>query len=210
MEKGNEEVKEEKKVTKKKVAAKKKTTKNAKPKAKKQSRIKTDAKKEKKKAEIKERIADNLKGLEAEIKKDIEAQLNRISCRPKKYETEEELQSVINDYFRSCMKPVLNARQQPVKDPISGDYIFEFVRPFTMSGLADALDMDRKTLLNYSNDEKFFHTIERARRRVERFTEEKLFEKETCNGSKFSLSNNFGWSEKNETKIGLEKLEDII
>lgn len=101
-------------------------------------------------------------------------------------------------------------RQEPVKDPISGDYIFELVRPFTMSGLAEALDMDRKTLLNYSNTEQFFHTIERARRRVERFTEEKLFEKETCNGSKFSLSNNFGWSEKSETKIGLDKLEDIL
>lgn len=216
MEKGNEEVKEEKKVTKKKTAVKKKattkkkTTKKTKTKAKKQSRIKTDAKKEKKKAELKEQIADNLKGLEAQVKKDIEEQLNRVSCRPKKYETEEELQYVINDYFRSCMKPVLNARQQPVKDPISGDYIFEFIRPFTMSGLAEALDMSRQTLLNYSSDERFFDTIERARRKVERFTEEKLFEKETCNGSKFSLSNNFGWSEKNETKIGLDKLEDIL
>ena len=171
---------------------------------------KTDLRKAQKKAEIEEIINDNLKGLEKEVREEIEKQLRKTTFKPKKYETEEELQGVINDYFRSCMKPVLNARQQPVKDPISGDYIFEMVRPFTMSGLAEALDMDRKTLLNYSKEAEYFHTIERARRKVERFTEEKLFEKETCNGSKFSLSNNFGWSEKNETKIDIDKLEDIL
>ena len=43
------------------------------------------------------------------------------------------------------------------------------------------------------------------------FTEEKLFEKETCNGSKFSLSNNFGWSEKQEIKAEIKKkLEDVL
>ena len=188
----------------------KKTTKKKAIKAKKQTRTKTDAKKAIKKAELEEQITRNLSGIEEKFRKEIEKSLNKLACRPKKYETEEELQEVINEYFRSCMKPVLNVRQEPVKDPISGDYIFELVRPFTMSGLAEALDMDRKTLLNYSNNEQFFHTIECARRRVERFTEEKLFEKETCNGSKFSLSNNFGWSEKSETKIGLDKLEDIL
>ena len=209
MEKGNEEVKEEKKVTKKKVSAKKKTTKNIKPKAKKQTVRKTDVRKAKKKAELKEKINENLKGLDKKDREEIEAFFKNKAGQPRKYETEEELQDVINDYFRSCMKPVYQ-RGKPVKDPISGDFVFEIVKPFTMSGLAEALDMSRQTLLNYSNDEKFFDTIERARRKIERFAEEKLFEKETCNGSKFSLSNNFGWAEKNKTILEAEKLEDII
>lgn len=209
MEKGNEEVKEEKKVTKKKSTVKKKTTKNTKPKSKKQTVRKTDVRKAKKKAELKEKINENLKGLDEKDREEIEAFFKNKAGQPRKYETEEELQDVINDYFRSCMKPVYQ-RGRPVKDPISGDFVFEIVKPFTMSGLAEALDMSRQTLLNYSNDEKFFDTIERARRKIERFAEEKLFEKETCNGSKFSLSNNFGWAEKNKTILEAEKLEDII
>ena len=198
-----EKEKKEKQI-KKKTTSKKKTT------EKKMKVRKTDLRKAQKKAEIEEIINDNLKGLEAEVRNEIEKQLRKKTFKPRKYESEEELEAVINDYFRSCMKPVLNSHQRPVKDPVSGDYIFELVRPFTMSGLAEALDMDRKTLLNYSKDAEYFHTIERARRKVERFTEEKLFEKETCNGSKFSLSNNFGWSEKNETKIDIDRLEDIL
>lgn len=209
MEKGNEEVKEEKKVTKKKATTKKKTTKKTKSKAKKQTVRKTDVRKAKKKAELKEKINENLKGLEEKEREEVEAFFKNKAGQPRKYETEEELQEVINDYFRSCMKPVYQ-RGRPVRDPISGDFIFEIVKPFTMSGLAEALDMSRQTLLNYSNDEKFFDTIERARRKIERFAEEKLFEKETCNGSKFSLSNNFGWAEKNKTILEAEKLEDII
>lgn len=209
MEKENEEVKEGKKVTKKKATTKKKTTKNTKTKAKKQTVRKTDVRKAKKKAELKEKINENLKGLDEKDREEVEAFFLNKAGQPRKYETEEELKQVINDYFRSCMKPVYQ-RGRPVRDPISGDFIFEIVKPFTMSGLAEALDMSRQTLLNYSNDEKFFDTIERARRKIERFAEEKLFEKETCNGSKFSLSNNFGWAEKNKTILGAEKLEDII
>lgn len=203
MEKGNEEVKEEKKVTKKKTTVKKKT------KAKKQTVRKTDVRKAKKKAELKEKINENLKGLEEKEREEVEEFLKNKAGQPRKYETKEELQEVINDYFRSCMKPVYQ-RGKPARDPISGDFIFEIVKPFTMSGLAEALDMSRQTLLNYSNDEKFFDTIERARRKIERFAEEKLFEKETCNGSKFSLSNNFGWAEKNKTILEAEKLEEIL
>ena len=68
-----------------------------------------------------------------------------------------------------------------------------------MSGLADALDMSRQSLLNYSENEEFFDTITRAKRKCEVYAEERLFDKDGANGAKFSLANNFeGWKEKQE------------
>ena len=52
--------------------------------------------------------------------------------RPPKYETVEELEKIIYEYFDECKKEK---------------------RPYTMSGLAYALGVDRRTLLNYSKDE---------------------------------------------------------
>ena len=86
------------------------------------------------------------------------------------------------------------------------------VRPFTVSGLADALDMSRQSLLNYSEKEEFFDTIMRAKRKCEVYAEEMLFDKNSTNGAKFSLANNFeGWREKQEVEhSGSLKLEDVL
>lgn len=134
----------------------------------------------------------------------------RLVGRPKKYNTAEEMQTKIEYYFTSCFKPALDKNGKVMRNPLTGQVILIQFRPFTMSGLADALDMSRQSLLNYKKDDEFFDTIERARRKVEIYTEEKLFEKETCNGSKFSLSNNFGWADKQEIEHKIEKLEDIL
>lgn len=129
--------------------------------------------------------------------------------RPKKYHNAEEMQLCIDKYFASCMR-IQFQNNKPVKDA-NGNFVYEFHRPITMSGLADSLEMSRQSLLNYKKQDEFFDTIERARRKVEMFTEEKLFDKTTCNGSKFSLSNNFGWSEKQEIKAEIKKkLEDVL
>lgn len=134
----------------------------------------------------------------------------RMVGRPKKYENAQEMQEKIDQYFVSCFKPILDKNGNPVMNPLTGDFYLQQYRPFTMSGLANALDMSRQSLLNYSKEDEFLDTIERARRKVEVYTEEKLFEKETCNGSKFSLSNNFGWTEKQEIEHKVDKLEDIL
>ena len=130
--------------------------------------------------------------------------------RPKKYNSANEMQEVIDKYFLSCFRPLLDKNGNVVINPKTNEACLVQYRPFTMSGLADALDMSRQSLINYSNQEEFFDTIERAKRKVEIYTEEKLFEKETCNGSKFSLSNNFGWAEKQEIEHKIDKLEDIL
>lgn len=67
---------------------------------------------------------------------------------------------------------------------------------YTLSGLAYYLDMDRKTLLNYSKDQDYFPTIRKARRKVELAIEQRLLsEKGGATGAIFNLKNNFGWKD---------------
>ena len=96
--------------------------------------------------------------------------------RPIAFNSPEEMQEKIDAYFAECK---------------------EEDRPLTMSGLAYALDVDRKTIVNYEKKHKYFRTVQRARQRVELYSEEQLFRNQgTVNGVKFSLTNNFGWEDK--------------
>jgi len=58
--------------------------------------------------------------------------------------------------------------------------------------------MDRRTLLNYSKDDKFFPTIKKAKRKIEAYLEEKLVT-DGGTGIIFNLKNNYGWKDKQET-----------
>lgn len=98
--------------------------------------------------------------------------------RPLKFNTPEELESAINQYFAEC----------EVKE-----------KPKTMCGLALALGIDRKTLVNYSNKDEYFHTVIKARQTVEQQNEEMLVSgKGNATGLIFNLKNNFGWVDKQE------------
>ena len=136
--------------------------------------------------------------------------------RPPKYEKKEEMQRKIDEYFESCHRIVMIfdktiGRHVPAIDG-NGNLLKEQYRPYTITGLADALDMSRQSLLNYSEDEEFFDTIMRAKRKCEMYAEEKLYDKNGSNGAKFSLANNFkGWKEKQEIEhSGTIKLEDVL
>ena len=67
----------------------------------------------------------------------------------------------------------------------------------TMSGLALALEVDRKTILNYSNKEEYFPTIKRAKSIIENNLEKNLYGNNVT-GLIFNLKNNFGWNDKQE------------
>ena len=107
--------------------------------------------------------------------------------RPKIFKSVEEVEEKINAYFKYCED----------KD-----------KPYTMSGLAYYLDVDRKTLLNYSKDEDFFQTIKKARDRVQMQLEENaLLNKGNPTFTIFNLKNNFDWKDKIETNT--ENFEQI-
>lgn len=123
--------------------------------------------------------------------------------RPPKYKTVEEMQEKINKYFESCYRPVIvfnkeKCKYETVTDN-KGDIVKEQYRPFTVTGLADALDMSRETLLRYSEKDEFSDTVLRAKRKCELYAEERLFDRDGANGAKFSLANNFsGWKDKQD------------
>jgi len=110
--------------------------------------------------------------------------------RPLKFKTPEELENAVNQYFAEC----------EVKE-----------KPKTMSGLALALGIDRKTLVNYSNKDEYFHTIKRARQIVEQQNEEMLVSgKGSATGIIFNMKNNFGWVDKTEVESKMTLKQALV
>ena len=111
--------------------------------------------------------------------------------RPRLYNNVEDMQKDIDKYFKLCDKEH---------------------RPYTMSGLAYALHMDRRSLVNYSNRDEFFLTIKDARQRVEQELEENLYRVGNNSGIIFNLKNNFSWKDTVEVKADEDsiKLDELI
>ena len=127
--------------------------------------------------------------------------------RPAKYETVEDMQKLIVEYFNEC--------EAEGKKP-------------TVSGLGYVLGLSRKQLLEYENyidkenvfdrfDDSiklgFRNTIKDAKRFIESCLEDKLINGTTTPiGLIFALKNNYGWVDKQEvvnTNNNIEvKLED--
>ena len=96
--------------------------------------------------------------------------------RPLKFETVDELQHKIADYFETVPK-----------------------EEWTITGLALHLDTYRQTLINYEVREDFMDTIKRAKLMVEHSYEIDL-KKHGRTGTIFALKN-FDWKDKTETDI---------
>ena len=115
---------------------------------------------------------------------------------PPIFSSDKVLKAKIDEYFDYCDNRVKNIYSEKL-----GDMSVPNPEPYTMSGLAYWLEMDRQTLLNYSKTEKFFGTIKRAKARVEHDIERRMNDKETFTpGLIFNAKNNFKWIEKNETE----------
>lgn len=109
-----------------------------------------------------------------------------------KYKTQEDLQKGIDKYFNDC-----DANE----------------RPYTISGLALALDVDRKTLINYGERDLFSTQIKKAKARVENMLEENLYRLGNNSGIIFNLKNNYGWKDNIEVsgeQSQLDKLDKIL
>jgi hypothetical protein len=114
--------------------------------------------------------------------------------RPPIFKTPEEMGIKIEEYFDYC-----DNRIKQVHSKEGESYAISNPEPYTMSGLAYALGMDRKTLMNYKKKDGFFPTIKRARDRVESDVEKRMSDKETFTpGLIFNAKNNFDWKDKTE------------
>lgn len=109
-----------------------------------------------------------------------------------KYKTQEQLQAGIDKYFQKCD---------------------EDKRPYTMSGLALSLGIDRVTLINYGKNDLFFTLIKEAKDRVQAQLEENaLIGKGNATFTIFNLKNNYGWKDQVEVKNDneLTKLDILL
>ena len=107
--------------------------------------------------------------------------------RPPAFNSPEELQIKIDAYFKKCDERIVNDVHKP--------------EPYTMSGLAVALGVDRLTVLNYSYKDEYFSTVKAARCKVEADVEKRLMEGQNQTGAIFNLKNNFNWVDKQEREL---------
>lgn len=109
--------------------------------------------------------------------------------RPPLYTSAEEVQAIIDGFFADC-----EARE----------------KPYTISGLAYALDMTTETLRKYGDKDEFSATVKKAKLKVERYLEERL-DAAACTGAIFNLKNNFGWKDQQDhTVSGGDKPLEVI
>lgn len=93
--------------------------------------------------------------------------------RPLKYKTNEELEKVIKEYFESL--PEIE---------------------WTVTGLAMAIGLDRRRLIEYGDKDEFHNTIKKAKDKVQE-SYEKSLRKNGRTGDIFALKN-FGWTDRQE------------
>ena len=105
--------------------------------------------------------------------------------QPMKYETVEALQEAIDNYF-AVDAFTMNSSGEKEYLP-------------TMAGLALSLDVDRRTIVNYSHNEDYFPTIRKAKAKIESFIETRLYGNNVT-GCIFNLKNNFDWKDKQEVE----------
>lgn len=131
--------------------------------------------------------------------------------RPLKFGTPEELKEKIDDYFRSCWRQKIDQFGNPVflKDANgkkTDEKVMVQFRPYTITGLALALDTTRETLLEYEGEVEgrersieFADAVKRAKLACHQYAEEQLYIGRNPTGPIFNLKNNYGWKDKNET-----------
>jgi hypothetical protein len=132
--------------------------------------------------------------------------------RPPFFTSVEEMQKKIDMFFEECDGKVFTDKDgNPMRNK-DGKIIRDDRRPYTITGLALALGFtSRQALLNYEGKEEFVDTIKRAKARVERYSEERLYDNHGSNGAKFALANNFkGWTEKQTIEADVNSRMDIV
>lgn len=94
--------------------------------------------------------------------------------RPFKFNSIEEMQTKVDDYFSYEEVP-------------------------TITGLALALDTTRDVLIDYENrNDEFSNTIKKAKLKCQNFAEKHLFSGKNATGAIFNLKNNYNWKDKTE------------
>lgn len=128
----------------------------------------------------------------------------KYSCSSKRME------QYVEKYFLSISGKIpVMIDGEPLEDRDGNAVMIDsYITPPTLTGLANYLGINRRTLLNWAKDEKcrYHDCVEMAKQRIEQYLEERLTTARHTDGVKFSLVNNFreSWTDKKELEIGPE------
>ena len=116
-------------------------------------------------------------------------------ARPLKFKTAKELQAKIDEYFAKC-----DAHTKTVYNQKTGELdVIPHPKPYTVEGLAAALEVDRHTLNNYEDRDEFFTTIKKAKLKIlSNLQERALMGDNVASITIFNLKNNYGYTDKQE------------
>lgn len=119
--------------------------------------------------------------------------------RKPKFESVEQMQALIDAYFETCEGELLRSTDGNPVLTKDGSPVYIGRRPPTIPGLALALGFSsRQSLYNYKAKKEFLDTIARAQTRVEQYTAEKLFERDSQRGAQFALEYGFRYRQEAE------------
>ena len=119
-----------------------------------------------------------------------------VGGRPLKFSTPQELQIKVDEYFSGCDRTIL--RQKYDKE---GNITETIYRPYTITGLAVALGVERETILTYGERDGFSDIIKEAKRKCQN-----TYEENALTGAYnpafaiFAVKNHFGWKDKTEVE----------
>ena len=127
--------------------------------------------------------------------------------RPRAFNTPEEMEKLINEYFEIKTK---NVRKVILKD---GQTVVEIPEPETVhiAGLCAYLEITDETLRQYQKKEGFSGSIMRAKQMCQSYAADMCFKGK--NKADFVLMNNFGWknrSEQENTGQGIVSITTVI
>lgn len=116
--------------------------------------------------------------------------------RPPKHTEPDKLQILVDEYFAKCDEDKV---------------------PYTVTGLASALDLTRQGLTEYENKGEFSATIKKAKQKVVKSVEQRLLSGANATGAIFWLKNNAGWKDEQHQRMSFdfskytdEELEALI
>lgn len=114
--------------------------------------------------------------------------------RPPKFTSAEDMQKLIDEYFKECEGTLLTDHNgDPMVDKW-GIPIMLGQKPPTVPGLALALGFNsRQSLLNYKAKAEFVDVITRAKTRLEQYAAERLYDRDGAKGAQFTLAVHYGW-----------------
>lgn len=116
--------------------------------------------------------------------------------RPRIFDTPEQMQAAIDDYFESCWGIIEITKGEGENRTTETRRVQE--RPYTIMGLALALNMCRETLCDYAKQGQFSDIVKRAKQTVELAVEEQLIAGKNATGPIFWLKNHAGYRDKQE------------